>query len=889
MPLAPGSHLGPFEIVAPIGAGTMGEVYRAHDPRLGRDVALKVLPADYSHDQTRLARFEQEARAAAALSHPNILAVYDVGHEAGSAFIVSELLQGATLRERLAHGPLPLRQAIEVGAQIVNGLAAAHEKHLVHRDLKPENIVITSGGIVKILDFGLAKLAESPAPSQVGSTAPTTPPGTQPGVVLGTLGYMAPEQVRGLPADHRADIFSFGAILYEVLTGRPAFQRVTSADTMAAVLQEPPAEGALVEHGAPPVIIRIVERCLEKLPGARFQSTVDLAFALHGALSADAEVVPRTKPTRWGSRARLAAAVAAIIAAGAVFIRFGPWGQPVLLPELPPVKFSLTPPAGVVQIDGTTMKVSPGGTRLAFTGTTAEGVRRLWVRAFDSFESFAIPDSDGATQPFWAPDGQSLGFFAGGELKRIDLMSGAAITLAEAPQAAGATWSEENVIVFSSRGRLHRIAAAGGTAQRLDGINGEREGATLAYPTFLPGGRRILYLDTGSGGVGEAAVYGAAIDSAERTVVLSGASSNAWYSRGHLFYLEDTWLVARPFDADRLTLAGNPVRIADQIERTSVGAPSGSFSVGEQMLVYRTGAGARGSPTALTWFDRTGTAVGTVGERADYADIELSPDGTRAIVSQLDPGTGRDLWIFDLLREIPTRLTTDPADDYPGVWSNDGTQVVFGSRRKGHFDLYQKSARGGPDRDLLVDTRDKWPMSWTPDGRTVIFTEGTISAVGTVPHTWGVPVAGEPKSFPILADPQFRHFPAKLSPDGRWLVYVSDESGDAEIYVAPYPSLEGKWRVSKDGGGWPRWRPDGKEIVFLAPDNTTLMASAVDGRGAAFVAAEPRVLFKAPFRPGSRFVYDVAMDGRVLGATLSGSPVAASISVVVNWQAEFRR
>ncbi len=889
MPLAPGSHLGPFEIVAPIGAGTMGEVYRAHDPRLGRDVALKVLPADYSHDQARLARFEQEARAAAALSHPNILAVYDVGHEAGSAFIVSELLQGATLRDRLTHGPLPLRQAIDVGAQIASGLAAAHEKHLVHRDLKPENIIITTSGIVKILDFGLAKLVEPAAVNQAGSTAPTTPPGTQPGVVLGTLGYMAPEQLRGLPADHRADIFSFGAILYEMLAGRPAFQRATSADTMAAVLQEPPAEEALVGHGVPPVIIRIVERCLEKLPGARFQSTVDLAFALHGALSADAELAARPAAPRRDRRVWAVGAAAVVVAAGAAALLSGTWRQPTLPSESAPVKFSLIPPAGVVQIDGTSMRVSPGGARLAFTGTTAEGVRRLWVRPFDSLESFAIPDSDGATQPFWAPDGQSLGFFAGGQLKRIDLMAGAAVTLAEAPQAAGATWSDENVIVFSSGGQLHRVGSAGGTVQHLEGINGAREGSTLAYPTFLPGGRRILYLDTGSGGVGEAAIYAAAIDSADRAIVLSGASSNASYSRGHLFYLEDTRLVARPFDVDALTFTGNPVRLADQVERAPVGAPSGSFSVAEQMLVYRTGAGARGSPTALTWFDRTGAPVGTVGERADYADIELSPDGTRAIVSQLDPGTGRDLWIFDLMRDIPTRLTTDPADDYPGVWSKDGTQVVFGSRRKGHFDLYQKAARGGAEKELLVDTRDKWPMSWTPDGRTVIFTEGTISAVGTVPHTWGVPAVGEPKSFPILADPQFRHFPAKLSPDGRWLAYVSDESGDGEIYVAPYPSLEGKWRVSKDGGGWPRWRPDGKEIVFLAGDNTTLMASAVDGRGAAFVAAEPRVLFKAAFRPGSRFVYDVAADGRVLGATLSGSPVAAPISVVVNWQADLLR
>jgi len=888
MSLAPGSRIGPFEIIALLGAGTMGEVYRAHDPRLGRDVALKVLPADYSHDPARLVRFEQEARAAAALSHPNILAVYDVGHESGSAYIVSELLHGENLRERLAGGPLPLRQAIDVAAQLGSGLAAAHERHLVHRDLKPENVFVTTSGLVKILDFGLAKLAEPAPPAQpTGSTAPTTPPGTQPGTVLGTVGYMAPEQVRGLPADHRADIFAFGAIFYEMLAGRPVFQRATAADTMAAVLREHFDEAPLQQHHVPPVVVRIIERCLQKLPGARFQSTEDLAFALHGALSADAGLPAPTEPARNRRRAWTAAAATGLAAAIIAFALAGSLRRDA--PPAPPVRFSLMPPAGVVQIDATSMRVAPGGARLAFSGVTAEGVRRIYVRPFDALDAFAMPDSDGGTQPFWSADGQSLGFFAGGQLKRIDLMSGAAVTLCAAPQAAGAAWSAGNTIVFSSGGQLHRIAASGGTPERLPGVNGSRQGATLAHPSFLPDGRRILYLDTGGGGVGEAAVYAAAIDSADRALVLPQASSNAWFTAGHLFYLDEARLVARPFDVEALRFTGDPLPLADQIERTPVGAPSGSFTVSDHILVYRTGAGARGFQTELTWFDRAGAVVGTVGDRADYADVELSPDGTSAIVSELDPGTGRDLWVFDLMRNVPTRLTSDPADDYPGAWSPDGTQVVFGSRRKGHFDLYQKPARGGMEREVLIDTRDKWPMSWARDGQSVLFTEGTISAVGTVPQVWRLPLFGEMRSFPVLSDPQFWHFPAKLSPDGRWIAYGSNESGETEVYVAPYPGLDGKWRISKNGGSWPRWHPNGKEVAFLAADNATIMVAPVDGRGKSLSAGEPRALFKARLRPGSRYVYDVAADGRVLAVTVGETPAPAPISVVVNWAADVAR
>ena len=887
-----GARLGPYEVVALMGAGAMGEVYRARDPRLGRDVAIKVLAAAFSGDADRLGRFEQEARAAAALNHPNILAVFDIGQHAGSPYIVSELLEGETLRERLRAGPLPVRKAVEYAVQIAHGLTAAHEKGIVHRDLKPDNIFVAAGDHVKILDFGLAKLTEPKPMDGVGSVVPTTPPATEPGMVLGTVGYMSPEQVRGIPADYRSDIFSFGAILYEMLLGQSAFLRDTAADTMSAILKEHPTEIATKEHHIPPLVVRIVERCLEKTAAMRFQSTDDLAFALAGALSNDSTIQTPQTPHRDISTRRspwIWAAIASAVVAGAAIAAAGIFYSQKSIAGDVPVKLNVPPPAGIAATDAT-FKVSPDGTRLTFAAVTADGVRRLWLRPLNSLDAYQLMETDGATQPFWSADSRSLGFFVGGQLKRIDVAGGAVAAVCAAPQATGGTWNADDVIVFSSIGQLYRVPAAGGTASLLNGVNGKRDGATLAYPTFLPDGRHLLYLDTGGGGVGEAAIYAAALDSFDRTVVLRGASSNAWYSRGYLFFLRETTLAVQPFDADRLRLSGDAVQVAEEVQRTAVRVPGGAFSVSDRVLAYRTDAGARGFRTELAWFDRSGKAIGMVGERADYADVELSPDGTRAAVSELDPGIGRDIWIFDLARGIPTRFTSDPADEYAPVWSPDGSQIVFGSRRKGHFDLYQKASSGaGPEQDALADNRDKWPMSWSPDGRTLLYSTGTLSSVGARPHLWGLPLVGERKPFPVVDNPRFTEYPGRLSPDGRWVAYTSDESGTNEIYVAPFPSGNGKWRISTAGGSWPRWRRDGKELFFLA-DNTKLMAAAVNGQGAQFSVGAVHMLFEARWRPGGRSAYDVAVDGqKILGAILVEQPVASPITLVVNWLADLKK
>jgi dipeptidyl aminopeptidase/acylaminoacyl peptidase len=571
--------------------------------------------------------------------------------------------------------------------------------------------------------------------------------------------------------------------------------------------------------------------------------------------------------------------VAATIAAG-------------LLPRTPAlsevaVKLNVPLPPTVVQIDPT-VKISPDGLRVVFAAQTSEGLRRLWVRALDSLDAYPLMETDGATQPFWSADGRALGFFVSGQLKRIDVMGGTVATICPALQANGGTWNADDVIVFSSQGELRRVAATGGTVTTLKGANGARDGASLTYPSFLPDGQHLLYLDTGSGGKDEAAVYAAALNAADRTLVLPAAKSNALYSDGYLFYLRDTTLVAQPFDTGRLKLGGDAVAIAEEVQRTP-NVPGGAFSISDRVLAYRAGALARGLPTQLQLFDRTGKVLGTVGDRADYADVELSPDGTHAAVSVLNPGTGRDIWIFDIARGIPTRFTSDPADEYGSVWSPDGTQIIFTSRTKGHFDLYQKAASGaGAEQELLEDKFDKWPMSWSSDGKTLIYSTGRISSVGVVPQLWGVNLVGTRVPFQALDDSQFTQFPGKLSPDGHWLAYTSNESGQSEIYVVSFPSRNIKLRVSTAGGSWPRWSHNGKELFFIA-DNTKMMSAEVTTDGSKLSIGTVRMLFEARWPQGARYVYDVAPNGNIFGAIRLEPPAASPITLVVNWRSDLKK
>ena len=708
----------------------MGEVYRARDPRLGRDVAIKMLPAAVSAGAEQLHRFEQEARAAAALNHPNILAVYDVGTHADAPFIVSELLEGETLRDRLKGGAVAVRKAIEQALQIAEGLRAAHEKGITHRDLKPENIFITRDNRVKILDFGLAKLTQNQPALGAASTVTTMPSLTEPGVVLGTVGYMAPEHVRGLDVDHRADLFALGVILYELLSGRRAFRRDTAAETMAAILNEDPPD-IRASTATPPAVARIVERCLEKNPSERFQTATDLAFALEAVSDASSTAetartgAPRARPRGWmgwGAAALLLVTLAPLA-----------WRH---LRELPAtsglVRFQIPP---MVELGGPgNFGLSPDGRHLAFVGRGPDGIARLWVRAMDSLEVRPLQGSEvpegPVPPPFWSPDGKFVAFDAGGKLKKLDVSGGPPQTLCDLPSVAvGGSWNRDgDIIVGNIVGGLIHVRETGGVASRITATDPSQKEEVHLLPSFLPDGRHFVYLRIVPSAPDKSGAYVGTLHAAPQAqstqrlmpyeVGLSYAGTGD-SSLGRLLFLREGTLMAQPFDAKRLALAGEPVPVA---ERVGSFRDSGFFSASDNgVLVYRTA----NNDSQVTWFDRQGTVIGRASDPGGFRDAALSPDGTRAVVSRTNPqDTAKaDLWLLDLVRGGgATRLTLGTGIAESPVWSPDGKRIIF---TFGNSRLRQKLASGeGDEEDMLRVTSagGVTASGWSRDGQFLLYT-----------------------------------------------------------------------------------------------------------------------------------------------------------------------
>jgi Tol biopolymer transport system component len=898
MPLAPGVRLGAYQIISLLGAGAMGEVYRARDTRLGRDVAIKVIPPAFSSDPDRLQRFEQEARAAATLNHPNILSVHDLGTHDGAPFIVSELLEGETLRARVSAGPLPVRKAIELGIQIAHALAAAHEKGIVHRDLKPENIFVNTDGRAKVLDFGLAKLTQGEGPLAATSELPTTPVQTQHGIVLGTLGYMAPEQVRGLTADHRADIFAFGAILYEMLSGRRAFQGETTADTMSAILKEDPPDLPVAERHIPPALARIIDRCLEKSAAARFHSTHDLAIALETlSLHSDSVAVPVMLPTAPRRGALIPWAVAALALTAA--IATGAWAYIRTRPaEAPTYRATLMPPEGVLigeQAPSRLIALSPDGRRLAFVGTGREPRRTVWVRSLDSLTAQELTGSEDAFSPFWSPDGRSVGFFAGtnvsGKLKRIDLDGGPPTTLCDYVGApVGADWNADGVILFTttgpSDGALRRVPAAGGTPEIVMPPDTKAGEIGIWWPAFLPDGRHFLYLSMGSARTARS-INVASLDSAERVTVMKGGS-NVRYADGRLIFLRGETLMSQRFNLNSYQLEGDATPLAEGVQ---INAPTGAFTVSQTggVLAYKTGEATGGGQ--LTWFDTSGRQLGTVGNPGRYGDLQLSPDGTRAVVTLFDSvNSSRDLWLVDLARDLMTRFTFTREDEQGGVWSPDGSRVAFRSNRSGSFNIYEKRSDGAGEENLISAGKvPQTPLSWSPDGKFLLFVTGLVpdpapgaAATGGVVGTdlWVMPSAGDRKPFPFLTGP-YSAVPARFSPNGQWVAYVSNESGRLEVYVASFPGPGSKSQVSRQGGQNPIWSRDGKQLFYVTLD-AQLMAVPVTLTSSRPDFGVARPLFSVR-QGGPRSFYDVTADGRILMITAPDRIISSPITLVVNW------
>ncbi|HEX3130729.1 MAG TPA: protein kinase [Thermoanaerobaculia bacterium] len=876
--LVAGTRLGPYEILAPLGAGGMGEVYRAKDPRLGRQVAIKILSPELASDPERLQRFEQEARAASALSHPHILAVFDFRSESGTSYLVTELLEGETLRARLAGGALPVRKAVDIAIQTARGLAAAHEQGIVHRDLKPENLFLTRDGQVKILDFGLAKLPLPDSASRLA--AATTVPGTEPGVVMGTVGYMAPEQARGLPVDARADLFSLGAILYEMLAGRRAFQGSAAVEVLNAILRQDPPDLQSADGRPIPLAVELVVRhCLEKDREARFQSARDFVFALE-ALSGSTSTPGAGAPS---TRRRIAWGVAGLLLVG--LLGLGIWLSRMPDGRRAPLQTSILAPPGSKLYSFPSAVLSPDGRQVVLVAIGTDSGTRLWIRSLDKDEPRPLDGTTGAQRPFWSPDGRSIAFFAEGKLKRIPAEGGPVQTLAAAPMGIGGVWGEDGTILFapSTLSALWRVDAGGGTAVPVTRLDRARRDVSHRWPAFLPGQKRFLVTVQTDGD--RSGVYVGTVGSPDLQFLFASSSNVLYAPPGYLLFAREGNLVAQRFDAGSLELSGEPVPLAGGL---SIEAGAADFSVaGTGALTYRT------TPLVLTqllWFDRTGQRLGTLGEPGYWSSPRISPDGRQVAVTSFDPQTQAfSIWLVDVAggRARPF-AKSDPGSYFFAVWSPDQSRLALAVERGGAADLYAKGVDGGAERALRISGSFKFPTDWSSDGRLLLYT-ATDSTGG-----WNVealPLAGGPP-LSILNSP-FTEYGAQLSPDRRWLAYVSDANGRLEVYVRPFARPGADRLVSSEGGFGPRWRRDGRELFYTAQDGRLMavpMGSPLESK--TLDPGPARGLFDARLGvlPYDLAEYDVAADGqRFLVNQSVGRPWPEVVSLLLDWTAKLPR
>ncbi len=905
MSLTAGNRLGPYEIVALVGAGGMGEVYKALDTRLDRTVAIKVLPAQFAANAQFRERFDREARIISQLDHPHICALYDVGEaqvpaRAGSShqplaishdvvrFLVIQYLEGETLADRIVKGPLPLKEALTVAAQIADALDTAHRVGVVHRDLKPGNVMLTRSG-AKLLDFGLAT-ARGVAAGAGLSMLPTTPPNlTAQGTILGTFQYMSPEQLEGKEADARTDIFAFGAVLYEMLTGKKAFSGVSHASLISSIMSSQPPSVSLVQTLAPAALDHLIARCLAKDPEDRWQSARDIALQL--SWIAEARLSPASPAvTRLRSRERFAWALAGLalvtlIAVVAVIVA----GRRAPATAAEPMQFVMLPPGnGSFSNDVNAQAVSPDGRQIAFVASGSDGNTQLWIRRLDSLNARALAGTEGAAVPFWSPDSRSVGFFAGGKLKRIDMRSGPPQTLADASFPLGGSWNREDVIVFGGTfgSPLFQVPAGGGAVTPATTIDPTIRNIVHNAPFFLPDGRHFFFVV----GTGPAAgnLYVGSLDSKDARLVLRNDSAAVYSPSGHMLFLRESTLMAQPFDLASLSTRGEAVAVAERVGKLF---SSITFTVSDTgTLVYRSAGAAQ---TRLLWVNRAGQTQVEGAPAGVYEDMSLSPDGTRVAFAR--PGQAdTDVWLTDLDRRITSRFTFRPPMNNVPIWSADGRQIVFTSSRDGGLDLYQRTSdASGPEAVLLRLKAQPFliPSDWSADGRFLTYYR-------TDPKTqldiWTLPMgsqgagAAETRTPVPFLHADYNESQGQFSPDGRWMAYVSDESGASQVYVQSFPTLGGPRQVSPAGGTQPRWRRDGKELFYLAPDRKLM---AVTARiGATFDADAPRALFQTALNLNElRQTYAVSSDGQRFLLNTSVDEGAPPMTVVLNWPALLKK
>jgi serine/threonine protein kinase/Tol biopolymer transport system component len=859
----------------------MGEVYKAKDTRLERTVAIKVLPQHLSASSEVRQRFEREAKTISSLSHPHICALYDVGNQDGIEYLVMEYLEGETLADRLLKGSLPSEQVLRYGIEIADALDKAHRQGIVHRDLKPGNVMLTKAG-VKLLDFGLAKALPSPGGRGAGgeglTSLPTmaSAPLTQEGTILGTFQYMAPEQLEGKEADARTDIFAFGAVLYEMATGKKAFSGTSQASLISSIMSSEPPAISSHQPMTPPALDRVVKTCLAKDPEERWQSAHDIKSELAWIAQAGSEAVaPMPVLARRRSRERLAWALAGVAALAAAWLAVFPLRRGAS-PEHA-IRLSLSPPAKAPFEFFNNAKISPDGLRVAFVAHLAGHKSQLWIRPLHSLSAQALAGTEGADDLFWSPDSRFLGFFADGKLKKIEAAGGPPQVLCDAPAPAGGAWGSEILFAPTQLSPLYRVPATGGTPALVTKL-GPRDEAHR-YPSFLADGRRFVFL-ADSWRTEDHLIRAGSLDSKESTTLFQAVSNAVFAPPEYLLFVRAGSLLAQRFDTKTLKPLGDPALVGEQISETGPNHHFDFSASASGVLLYD----SEDPETQLAWFDRSGKRLATVGEPARYAELALSPDGERAALMRLDPdGRPGNLWILNVGRGTTSRLTSGAASDFCAIWSPDGRRVLFSSMRSGLGDLYERpSSPAGSDQLLLKSADGKCPDSLSRDGRFLLYTNESPE---TKSDLWVLPMTGDRRPVPF-AKSSFAEEQGQFSPDGAWVAYCSNESGRREVYVQSFSDPASRIQVSSGGGSRPRWRGDGKELFYVSGGKVL----SVDFKTApSLEPASPRELFRVSVGPGIGD-YDVARDGqRFLITAPVGGDSSSSATVVLHWTADLKK